>query len=1127
MTRRFRPHPARRRAAASSLLAILTVVLLLGLKVVNYASPGTLRPVSLRADARHLKTAFESWTRNTAAFHSCPASETKQSVDGGFICTRQPLSQDAYDVIFRTYPIDGGAREAIYPSDISADQSAADAMLHWQILLPRYSAVQVSAATNLGEMDQPGAYWNFEYYSMRLSTALVDAYAKSGQQRYLDRLWRLDDDFFATSAPDSPMWSDPHAVAFRSMALTYQWWKLRRYHALDDARSRQILQELTREGDYLQDPNHYQPNMNHGPNESAALLLLGYSFPNLPHAAAWQRLATVRVAQALDQLIDADGVLIENSPYYHMYELEKMWQIFTFGQALHIKISNDFTTKLQAMIGYATYMLQPDGSVPLLGASLERTIRNSGIFADIAATNPNFLYVLTQGRDGTPPPKQSIYFPAAGQTFLRSGWDKGGAFTSSAYLTFNVGAYRTSHSQLDLLGISLFGEGHSLLTPPGLYSYTPGPMRSYFQGSASHNVVVVDGKDQAKGSAQATKLQTVNGITYQSAATSAYNGVDDARTVAMLDKDHFLVVDRLSSRTTHHYQQMWHLFQGAQVHLDGLTSTAVGKEGQRVTITQLDPSPTTLTHVSGQQQPAAGLCSSQYEVADSCEQLAYAQVGKTASFATLISVGASRSDFSAQFDPTENVITVSSDRGLARLTISSIKGSPLLVRSRPQVAPQLDAKAMEMPSVGSWKLNPTGDLAAARSDGHEVLRLASRGGSATATAQISKTDLSGLNIQIRFRLNYISQVSRASLELTSDGGRSFWRFRLSDIYDKRWDGEWVTLSLPKTSVSSGHGTWQPLSAAAPLHWNSINGLRLEIDAKPHATQQPSLEVESLSLIQEQQKGAVSIVFDDGYESILPAAEYLKANKMPASIAVIGRATELPTKGYLNVFQLHELQDVYGWNVVNHTQRHVDAVSGYDAHQAYDSYAKDVVDGALWLQRAGLNSAPNWFIYPHGTTNDQLDRVVSQFYTFARTTVPGAEVYPFGSPLRVRTLELFSPQDSSDGSATTLTRPEVAARAVADAKKYRTTLIITLHRIQSTTTDRPGYSLSDFKQVVDAIKASGLPVVTLSQLDEMNGVPESSGIDVTEPLLPMEKLTVTWRPTVEPPASLWSRITGWL
>ena len=140
---------------------------------------------------------------------------------------------------------------------------------------------------------------------------------------------------------------------------------------------------------------------------------------------------------------------------------------------------------------------------------------------------------------------------------------------------------------------------------------------------------------------------------------------------------------------------------------------------------------------------------------------------------------------------------------------------------------------------------------------------------------------------------------------------------------------------------------------------------------------------SLRLIPSQAEGKVVVIFDDGYQSILPAAKYLHSKGLPADIAVIGKYVDDPTPDFLNVFHLKALQNNWGWDMVNHTQDYVDAVTQYyDNHEMY-SYAADILQQAQWLEAHGLNSAPNWLIYPHGAVNEAVEKVVSKYYMFCQ------------------------------------------------------------------------------------------------------------------------------------------------
>ena len=145
-------------------------------------------------------------------------------------------------------------------------------------------------------------YWRFYYYSLRPHVSLVNAYVDTGEAKYLTRLRQLNNSFLRASRTSPLAWSDEHSVAFRGMVLTYQWWTLREFHALTEDESAALLTEISRTADYLADPNHYQPHMNHGTSQIAALLMIAQSFPDLPRSRQWLDLAEApaRCAAAAD-----------------------------------------------------------------------------------------------------------------------------------------------------------------------------------------------------------------------------------------------------------------------------------------------------------------------------------------------------------------------------------------------------------------------------------------------------------------------------------------------------------------------------------------------------------------------------------------------------------------------------------------------------------------------------------------------------------------------------------------------------------------------------------------------------------------------------------------------------------
>ncbi len=313
-------------------------------------------------------------------------------------------------------------------------------------------------------------YWRFIFYSLRPLSNLVEAYNATGNQAYMERIIRITESFLNKGMESEYSW-DKHTTAYRTMVLINIWWKLRENDVLTENMSTQILDALEKHGTFLAKNENYDHDDNHGVTEAAALYLLGYNFPDLENASIWQELGRQRLENSLTELVDTDGVLVENSPYYHFYVLRMYWDINQYAKANNLPISTQFQQKIEQMIQYGTFVLQPDSTIPTIGASLHAKVLNKEQFKEIGQNSPEFLYVISKSREGTKPVNRSLQFPTAGQTIMRSGWGESRPLENETYLYFDYGPYRTAHSDLDALSFHLFGNGQPILVDPGLFSY--------------------------------------------------------------------------------------------------------------------------------------------------------------------------------------------------------------------------------------------------------------------------------------------------------------------------------------------------------------------------------------------------------------------------------------------------------------------------------------------------------------------------------------------------------------------------------------------------------------------------------------------------------------------------------
>ena len=998
---------------------------------------------------------------NDKSAENCVTGQVRIKLEDGVLC-RDVSESSKWLSIYDTYPKHPNGKEIIYSFLDQGSLDEAEEYLQDMHPVERYQPAYIPAPITWTEDPYNDRYWRFMFYSLRSTRHLLYAGEQTRNPEYDIKLREILNSFLDVGMSQEGAWADYHAVSFRTMVLINTWSKLRERNSLPVDLSTKILQALKVHGDFLADRNHFQPKHNHGLNEAVALYLLAINFPDIPGADQWLELSKERLSQGIALLIDNDGVLIENSPYYHFYALEKYWDLYRYSQKFKQPISDVFEQKLKAMISYATYILQPNLEVPLLGASLQRKIGYSGMFAEMADSNPYFKYVLTQGKRGKIPPQKNIFYPDSGEMIMRSGWGSDEDFTNQTQIIFDVGPYRTSHSDLDALSFSLYGNGRSLLPDSGLYTYNANDYRKYFHGTSAHNTVVVDDKDQAIGAPKAGQFIEDGDVVSQSAEHELYDGVQHKRSLTMLGKKYMLIVDKLTSDTSHKYEQMFHLFPGAAISSENLTVHGIGSNTEeQVHIYQLASDDLKLSTIINQSSPLQGVCSEQYEKIVPCYSIGYETYKSNATFITLVEIGVHDENLKTNIVD-GNKIEVNTSEKQYLITMQETQSIPKEVSySGPDQQPsQIDTiDSFDIPD--KWGVNTeaaTGQVLVA----NKALTIFSgrNAKDAFATRKVD-LDLSQKNLLFRMKVEGIDNVKNIELRLSSNNWRGYAVSRLKNSYRDSYGNEWVMVSLGKGMLRDAGGQWQ--FHGSGFNWANIDAIQFRISTDPGLG--AALSVDKLATYPQQSQESVVFIFDDGYESILPAAEIMKHYGIKGNIAVIGDQANIDTSlpGYLSLAQLKELQDKDGWNMVNHSSHHVDAYSSYFLKNNLSGFENDLLAGAKFLQDNQINSAPNWYIYPHGGTNESIKNIVGKYYAFARSVQNQPEAYPFGDPLGVKTLSASGSNGSEDGL--TNLAPEQIEAALQDAKKYGLSLFLTFHRIHSVPSDRPGYDIGDFERVV--------------------------------------------------------------
>jgi len=541
-----------------------------------------------------------------------------------------------------TLPTD---EEAIYSLANDGDLAAADNLLQdiWD-LGARSSPVHIAPITwTENYFDE---YWLFLFYGLRPLADLTWAYYAMNDTRYRDKMMEILSsylDYDEKRDLNYLTFEDFHTAAFRAMALVNCYGRLSRSHDLAPELALRLRAAILKVAGFLEDPAHFEGNYNHGFTEAAGLLLVATNFPESDRAATWQAIALARLDSLMGTAVDGDNVEVEKSPFYHFYVMNFANEIVLWAQKYGVPISQSFIDKALAMTRYSTYVAQPNGEVPLVGASVELDARRQSraINEYLGTTDPRFQYTRTGGREGVEPSLRNVLFVESGHSILRSGFGlPGDAYDGQTHILFNVGPYRTKHSHLDGLSLVYASAGQTLLTDSGLFAYDPSPEQAYFRSTAAHNTVVVDGKSQDAGVEHAGSTLTGPDWVYQSGSHRLYNSVLHRRGVLLLSRDLALVIDRLESLESHDYAQTWHFPPEAAVAADVTRATAVdGAEHNLVVLQQALPDQVQAETVRGSKSPLQGWHSPVYGNMTENTVAVFHITGNEATFATLIASG--------------------------------------------------------------------------------------------------------------------------------------------------------------------------------------------------------------------------------------------------------------------------------------------------------------------------------------------------------------------------------------------------------------------------------------------------------------------------------------------------------
>ncbi|UII58049.1 heparinase II/III family protein (plasmid) [Cytobacillus spongiae] len=387
-------------------------------------------------------------------------------------------------------------------------------------------------------------------------TDLIASFAKLGKKEYITYGFSIIKDWISKNPKPIPKhkmaWSDE--VTARRLVIWIHFFDCAR-SLLSEKEISFFYENILLHVNLLRTESFHTTNTNHGMFQDESLLVFSEYFNNIKESNEIKKLAIKRLTNYFNYIISSEGVHLEHSPSYHQVISNAVLRYAKFFE--NSLDHHFFSQKYDSLADYATYIIKPDGRWPLIGDTFFKDIPSSHLWPH----DKHYLYAISKGFKGLPPPYIDKVFPQSGYAVFRDEWKKGNGGT---YLLFYAAYYTSYHKHCDDLSIWLYSDGDILVeSGPNGYDYED-PFTKYAYSSFSHNTLIVDDTSlpRVDNKFNHVKIQQYKiGKDYSEVKgiNRRYPGVVHERTIKYQKSQKFIKVhDKIISTKMHNYKVLWH-----------------------------------------------------------------------------------------------------------------------------------------------------------------------------------------------------------------------------------------------------------------------------------------------------------------------------------------------------------------------------------------------------------------------------------------------------------------------------------------------------------------------------------------------------------------------------------------
>lgn len=359
--------------------------------------------------------------------------------------------------------------------------------------------------------------WIWELSRFNFVYTLVRAYKITNDEKYAQRFWGLFENFIQENPPEVGVnYKCGQEMSFRIMSWIFALNAFIDSPATTDERISLMMKAIYHHADHVE--KHFDFALksvknNHSLSEAAGMYTVGTVFPFFDKSSLWKGKGLRYIQSEAKWQIYNDGSYIQHSFNYQRLAIQNLTWVLRLGQISGDKFDSKFLEKFSSTVQFMYQMQNKEsGRVPNYGmndgayiyplTSQEYLDHRPALQAAWLTLTGHRLYeerrideiALWLGLDTESPlniPKQeSIHYKQGGYVTIRK---------DNQFGLVRCATYRHRPAQADMLHLDFWDGPYNLLADAGTYSYnTDQETLLYFNGTASHNTVMINGKDQMK-----------------------------------------------------------------------------------------------------------------------------------------------------------------------------------------------------------------------------------------------------------------------------------------------------------------------------------------------------------------------------------------------------------------------------------------------------------------------------------------------------------------------------------------------------------------------------------------------------------------------------------------------------